>query len=512
MYPNDQYMMEGGVGDDEVVSDMEAINIDDESDDDSRGIDEDEEYSAVELTEDVMLQLKNNDPTVESVDIFFYQEDGEDYFDATSFNWEEDGRAISENTHLKKLYTNYWPHDDETNMLWHSLYIANAQAFCNALSNNRSIKHYEMERCPLESVDETFTLLKPFFKHNTNLQSFVISNVNLQLRLNLQTLMSALAECQFLRRISLHCEVNDDESAEYVVSSLGAHPNLRELRLGLHFHNGNRNSKLPGKRWIIALGNILQNRLSKLRLLSLPYNNICDEGATGLGGALSKNRKLKKLYICSTITSIVGWSALFRGISNSVSLEEIVFSYPEFGNEGALSFAAEYAIARNSSLKSLDMYGARNITSVGWSTLFRALLTPSSILGKLDLHSCSIDDIGITALGGALANNSKLKILDLGHNRSITAVGWAAFFQRMTTNTNSSLEDINLQYNNIDGEALVALTTALSTNLNLKILNLRHNQLITPEGWQSFFGTLQTHNHSLVLENLNLSDNTNVNE
>jgi len=48
--------MEGGVGEDEVVSDMEAINIDDESDDESRGIDEDEEYSAVELTEDVMLQ------------------------------------------------------------------------------------------------------------------------------------------------------------------------------------------------------------------------------------------------------------------------------------------------------------------------------------------------------------------------------------------------------------------------------------------------------------------------
>ena len=64
--------MEGGV---------EAVNIDDESDD------EDEEYhSAVELTEDVMLQLKNHDPAVKSVDIFFYPEDGEDYFDATSFN------------------------------------------------------------------------------------------------------------------------------------------------------------------------------------------------------------------------------------------------------------------------------------------------------------------------------------------------------------------------------------------------------------------------------------------
>ena len=51
--------MEGGFGDDEVVANMEAVNIDDESDDDS-SIDEDREeyHSAVELTEDVMLQLK----------------------------------------------------------------------------------------------------------------------------------------------------------------------------------------------------------------------------------------------------------------------------------------------------------------------------------------------------------------------------------------------------------------------------------------------------------------------
>ena len=57
--------MEGGV---------EAVNIDDESDDDSRGIDEDEEYhSAVELTEDVMLQLKNNELPSSQLIYFFIQ-------------------------------------------------------------------------------------------------------------------------------------------------------------------------------------------------------------------------------------------------------------------------------------------------------------------------------------------------------------------------------------------------------------------------------------------------------
>ena len=58
-----------------------------------------------------------------------------------------------------------------------------------------------------------------------------------------------------------------------------------------------------------------------------------------LGEALSKNRKLKKLYMTS-MGWCDGWAALFRGISNSVSLEEINFNYNEFGDKEALSFAA----------------------------------------------------------------------------------------------------------------------------------------------------------------------------
>ena len=65
---NNETVEAGGNGDDEVAAEMAAVNIDDESDDE---IDSDEEYHpAVELTEDVMVQLKNNDPTVTKVDIF----------------------------------------------------------------------------------------------------------------------------------------------------------------------------------------------------------------------------------------------------------------------------------------------------------------------------------------------------------------------------------------------------------------------------------------------------------
>ena len=461
------------------------VDVDEDSDDECDSEDEDN----IELTEDVMVQLKNNDPTITTVDIFFDDDDGV-YFDATTIDWEKDGSAISDNTHLKAVYTNKWYHyDDETD-------VANAKAFCRALSKNRSIKRYYMDGCPLD-VGETFSLLTPFFKHNTNLRSVTLTlHGDFDVR-NSEVAMSALAECQCLRKVSLHCGV-DNDVAEYLVSSLGAHLNLREVILSFHNSNGNGDGNNIGKKWIIALGDLLQNHVSKLRTLNLNSNYVGDEGASILGETLSKNRTLKKLSLDHVESTTPGWAALFRGIANSVSLEEISIKYNRLGNEEALSFATEYTIARITSIKSLNMTCQQSITSVGWSTLFRSLFNPSSILEKLDLDYNSIGDIGVTTLGDALASsNAKLKILNLGDNKSITAAGWSAFFQHMS-NTNNLLEDIDLHDNNIDDEALVALTAALSTNLKLKILNLGYNRSISSEGWQTFFTTLQNFDLSFL--------------
>ena len=374
-------------GDGDIIG-MAVVDASEESDDESESVD-DEDYT--ELDENVVAQLKNNDSTINHINLFFSPDD-DDIFDATTIDWEKDGCAISENTHLKSLYSDKWNHEIETD-------TANAKAFCNALSRNRSIKHYDMAGWPLE-VGETFTILSPFFEHNKNLRSFE-HNSGLCPKSS-QSLMLALAKSKSLRKVSLQCGHIDDDSEEYVATSLGAHQNLRDLKLC--FRNGNGGGESNGMKWIIALGGLLQNHVSKLRTLDLNNNYLGDEGAFILGEALSKNRTLKKLYISSmkSITSI-GWAALFRGIANSVSLEEINVSYNSIGNEGAVYFAAEYAIARKSSLKSLDMHGERSILSAGWSTLFRSLFNPSSMLENLDLYATSIDDIGVTAWGGCIS-------------------------------------------------------------------------------------------------------------
>ena len=84
-------------------------------------------------------------------------------------------------------------------------------------------------------------------------------------------------------------------------------------------------------------------------------------------------------------------------------------------------------------------------------------------------------------------------------------MGWDAFFLSLSNNTNNSLENINLERNNIDDGTLVALTAALFTSGKLKVLNLGNNGAISAEGWQTFFTTLQ--NCNLVLEELILPSN-----
>ena len=49
-----------------------------------------------------MRRLKNNDPNIDNIDVNFSPDD-EDMFNASTVDWEKEGKAIAENTHIKKL-------------------------------------------------------------------------------------------------------------------------------------------------------------------------------------------------------------------------------------------------------------------------------------------------------------------------------------------------------------------------------------------------------------------------
>ena len=469
-------------------------------DDNESESDDDEDY--YELDEDIMRRLNNNDPNIDTISVTFSPApDDEDIFDASTFDWEKDGVAITENTHLKKLYTDDWHHEDETQ-------LANAKAFCNALSKNRSIEHFSIDGWPL-GVDDTCSILSPFFEHNTNLRSVgIFSGMDVT---TLPIFTSALAKCKSLRKIGLQCKGMEDELAAELVASLSTHHNLKTLSLN--------NISDSGKQWCIALGNLLQNPESKLEKLSFNYANnyanINDEAAVALGGALGNGSKLKKLSLAHvhSITS-TGWLALFQGLltNTNSSLEELDINYSNgIDDKALLTFAAEYSISKNTSLKTLEICSneSESISTSVWGTLFRSLFNPVSVLEKLDLSGHNINDDGLNVLGTVLGNNSTLKVLDLGRCRNVTSAGWVTFFERLSGSQTSVLREFRGPNNNIDDEGLAAFANVVSNNPKLKNIRLYSNPSISAAGWQTFFTSL--HNCDTLLEELYLWDN-NIND
>ena len=122
----------------DVCEQLGNIGIDNDSDDDHDS-DYDEEESDdedwrigedwIDIDEDILRRLKENDPTIAALSLSMGTAAG--VFDALSIDWELEGGAVAENTHLKSLSIDFGPGDEPA--------TANAKAFYGAISKNKSI-------------------------------------------------------------------------------------------------------------------------------------------------------------------------------------------------------------------------------------------------------------------------------------------------------------------------------------------------------------------------------------
>ena len=117
------------------------------------------------------------------------------------------------------------------------------------------------------------------------------------------------------------------------------------------------------------------------------------------------------------------------------------------------------------------------------TTLSTLLQNITKQLHTLNLDGNDIDDEGVEALTGAISG-SKLQVLNLLYNRSITIRGWKALSSLLEM-PNSNLERLILSHNNIGDEGALFFANALMSNSELKVLTLHDND-ITAEGWAHF--------------------------
>jgi len=149
-----------------------------------------------------------------------------------------------------------------------------------------------------------------------------------------------------------------------------------------------------------------------------------------------------------------------------------------------------------------DCHHEQVIRDEGLETFFGFLA--SSSLEELLLSHRNISDEALAVLGTSLATSS-LKVLSLAHNQLITSQGWVTFFESIV---DSGLEELNLKFNGISDEALAMFVNSLAGISTLKVFLLRNNRLITEQeqGWLHFFNQLHGM-PGLTLESLDLSGN-----
>jgi hypothetical protein len=149
-----------------------------------------------------------------------------------------------------------------------------------------------------------------------------------------------------------------------------------------------------------------------------------------------------------------------------------------------------------------------NATFANSLDLIQLLHNPACALEILDFHSVGLNNDSIISLRNALANNSRLRELQLTSCHNVMSDGWVNFF---TFPSNAKLEKLVLRYNRytlgyipaINDQALDVFRNSLTNNRRLKDLHLSSFPNVTSAGWTAFSAVLR--NPNSLLEKLNLA-------
>lgn len=174
--------------------------------------------------------------------------------------------------------------------------------------------------------------------------------------------------------------------------------------------------------------------------------------------------------------------ALALGTLTNGSLTHFGLNFNHIGDDGRLGDIIA-ALSTHPKLKILKVTGngiGRN-GCIALATLIRCTATE---LQSLDLQANNIDGEGLDELVGALHHSSNLKTFNLTENLAISIRGWKAL-SVLLENPNSKLETLSLSGNNVESNGAIIFANALANNRKLKVLELLRCD-ITEEGWSAF--------------------------
>jgi hypothetical protein len=201
-----------------------------------------------------------------------------------------------------------------------------------------------------------------------------------------------------------------------------------------------------------------------------PVTSLTDEDWEQLGRDMNGSNYLEILWlICGTLND-QKMLYLFRGLTGSNTIRDIILQSNDFGVEGVRSMVPFLQNASN--LKKLDV-GNNDIGSEGFALMWRALCDRP--ITHLKFSSCRIKSIAID--GDCIPLN--LRELRLTNNEINDGCRELA---KLLQGRDSKLEKLDLKNNRIDDEGVAILVNALENNTSLRELHLEDNRGITTEG------------------------------
>ena len=321
--------------------------------------------------------------------------------------------------------------------------------------------------------------LASVIKNNSNLERLHLANNDL--RKSSILILQALKENSNLQLLDLNGNKVTGEAAENLASVIKNNSNLEQLGLA--------NNDLKTSSFLVLQA---LKEISKLKVLNLNGNNITGEAAEDLASVIKNNSNLEQLYLANNnlrTSSIL----ILQAMKENCKLKTLNLSGNNMTGEAAEDLAS--VIKNNSNLEHLHL--ANNDLRRS-SILILQALKENSNLQLLDLNGNKVTGEAAEDLASVIKNNSNLEQLGLANNDLKTS----SFLVLQALKEISKLKVLNLNGNNITGEAAEDLASVIKNNSNLEQLYLANNNLRT-----SSILILQAMKENCKLKTLNLNDN-----
>lgn len=234
----------------------------------------------------------------------------------------------------------------------------------------------------------------------------------------------------------------------------------------IFWNNGLDSTETESSEAIYALIEIIQSASNVLHELHFTDNLLLDDGAAGLGLALSSAPFLGNLVLSGNGIGPAGVLEMCSNLIGATSLHSLSITGIEGGANSWMS-------------NKVEVDGAKGLT--------KFMKSQNCNLRTLVLSGANLGDAGARELAKGIAGNSVIKMIDL-HRNSIGDDGATALAKAFAEAP--SLELVVLTANKISDSGALALSEAISRNPVLKVVDVDMNVRVSNIGKQAIEGAL----------------------